>query len=229
MRRSLDAITVCGPSGVGKGTLLGRILKNYPDYFAYSVSHTTRNMRKGEKDGREYYFVDIATMNEMERRGEFIETCEVHGNKYGTSWAAINSIRNSGKVCIFEVDVQGAEKIHQRSDILNTEFIFIAPPSLEELCRRIRIRGSESEATLQRRLCTAQNELNFFNENRSFFSYVILNNDIDVAYEELVKVFSEIFEKYGMKKLIQQQSFLFAPRVKEEEEQLRKKNEINKK
>lgn len=198
MLRQLDAITVCGPSGVGKGTLLGRLFKNYPDRFGYSVSHTSRALREGERDGREYHFVDRTTMEQMRDNNEFLELCEVHGNLYGTSLKAVEAVRNTGKICVFEVDVKGAQKIRAKHDVLNTLFVFITPPSIEDLRERIRKRGAETEEVLQRRLCTAHDELQFVKENADFFSHIIVNNNLDTAYEELLRVFNEEFIKHNM-------------------------------
>ncbi|RNF11911.1 guanylate kinase [Trypanosoma rangeli] len=199
----LEAIAVCGPSGVGKGALLGRLLKEFPDYFGYSVSHTTRAPREGEENGREYHFSDRATVDSMRDNGEFIEVCEVHGNLYGTSVNAINVVRDAGKVCILEVDIKGVQKIRNMKESLNVLYIFVTPPSMEELCERIRKRGADNEEVLQRRLRTAEEELRFVEENSTFFSHIILNKDLDVAYEKLLRIIDETFETCNMCKLRQ--------------------------
>ncbi|ESL08153.1 guanylate kinase [Trypanosoma rangeli SC58] len=197
----LEAIAVCGPSGVGKGALLGLLQKDFPDFFGYSVSHTTRAPREGEENGREYHFSDRATIEGMRDNGEFIEVCEVHGNLYGTSVNAINVVRDAGKVCILEVDIKGVQKIREMKESLNILYIFVTSPSMEELRERIRKRGADSEEILQRRLRTAEEELRFVEENPTFFSHIILNKDLDVAYEELLRILDETFETCNMCKL----------------------------
>ncbi|RNF26047.1 guanylate kinase [Trypanosoma conorhini] len=196
----LDAIAICGPSGVGKGALLGRLLKDFPDRFGYSVSHTTRPPREGEENGREYHFSDRATVERMQDEDEFIELCEVHGNLYGTSAKAMAAVRDTGKVCILEVDIKGVQKIRDKES-LNALYIFVTSPSMEELRERIRKRGADNEEVLQRRLRTAEEELRFVEENPTFFSHIILNEDLDAAYEELHRILEEAFETCNMRGL----------------------------
>ncbi|EKF32494.1 guanylate kinase, putative [Trypanosoma cruzi marinkellei] len=201
MNSPLDAIAICGPSGVGKGALLGRLLRDFPDRFGYSVSHTTRAPREGEENGREYHFSDRVTVEKMRDEGGFIELCEVHGNLYGTSVRAVAEVRSTGKVCILEVDIKGAKKIREKTGLLNAFYIFVTPPSMEDLRERIRKRGAENEEVLQHRLRTAEEELRFVEENPTFFSHIILNKDLDAAYEELLRILNEAFLRCNMSNL----------------------------
>lgn len=129
MNKALNAIVVCGPSGVGKGTLLKKLLSDYPDRFAYSVSHTTRQPRDGEVDGKDYYFVTRQTILKMFENNEFLQLCDVHGNLYGTSVAAVRVVQRMGKTCLLEIDVKGAQKLRSRADgDLNMAYFFITAP-----------------------------------------------------------------------------------------------------
>ncbi|CCW63113.1 unnamed protein product, partial [Phytomonas sp. EM1] len=193
----LDAIVLCGPSGVGKGTLLNRLLSDYKDRFAFSISHTTRGIREGEVDGRHYHFVPVEVMKEMERRGEFLEMCEVHGNFYGTSIAAVQAARKDGKVCIIEIDVKGAMKLHAREQdgSITARYLFLTAP-MEVLRDRLLLRGTESEALRQRRLETAKFELDFLEANPDLFSAVVVNDDLNMAYTRLVQSINAIFSQF---------------------------------
>ncbi|KEG10274.1 guanylate kinase [Trypanosoma grayi] len=199
--RPLGAITVCGPSGVGKGTLLGRLMRTYPDRFGYSVSHTTRAPREGEVNGREYHFVDRPTMEKLRDSGEFLEVCEVHGNLYGTTVKAVKDVQDTGNICIIETDVKGAQKLRERASHLNMLYIFFNAPSMEDLRERIKKRGADSEEVLQHRLETAEEELQFLKENPGFFSHVIVNKDLEKTYEELLSIVNATLEKHDMAKL----------------------------
>ncbi|KAL1508382.1 hypothetical protein AB1Y20_004492 [Prymnesium parvum] len=178
-------VVICGPSGVGKGTLLQKLLADFPDEFGFSVSHTTRGARPGEQDGVHYHFCEKAEMEAMIKRGEFIEYAHVHQNIYGTSIAAVETVRAAGKTCLLDIDVQGAQIVKQTD--LDALFLFVAPPSFEELERRLRGRRTESEEKVQVRLETARKELAFLTDpaNEGFFNVVIVNENLDEAYAQL--------------------------------------------
>eukprot|EP00796_Vickermania_ingenoplastis_P004467 gene4467-3262_t len=185
MPNPLQAIVVCGPSGVGKGTLLKRLLGDYADRFAFSVSHTTRAPRPTERDGVDYHFVDEPTIFKMRDQKKFLELCCVHGKYYGTSVAAVQAVEQMGKICILEVDVNGAQCVKKLPEPLRASYIFITAP-FEELRKRIIARGSYNEDDLQRRLNTAQAELDFVHNNETFFDCTLENIDVDGAYRGLV-------------------------------------------
>ena len=140
-------IVVCGPSGVGKGTLLDKLLKEHPDEFGFSVSHTTRAPRVGEVNGVHYHFCGKDEMEQMIRDGAFLEYARVHSNIYGTSVAAVQAVAKDGKTCLLDIDVQGAEAVKRST--LDARFLFIAPPSYEVLEQRLRGRGTETEDKVQ--------------------------------------------------------------------------------
>mmetsp|Transcript_45825 Transcript_45825/g.74774 ORF Transcript_45825/g.74774 Transcript_45825/m.74774 type:complete len:317 (-) Transcript_45825:129-1079(-) len=173
-------IVLAGPSGVGKGTLIQRLMEEYPLKFGFSISHTTRNPRPGEKNGVQYHFV---TKEEFEKlKPDMIEWAAVHNNMYGTSTQAVRDVISQGKVCILDIDVQGAEAVKRTN--LNPFLIFIKPPSLEILEKRLRGRGTETEEAIQNRLKNAQKELDA-STKPGLFEKILVNDDLEVAYKEL--------------------------------------------
>jgi len=174
-------VIVSSPSGAGKSTLCSMLREEFPA-LRFSVSHTTRTPRPNESDGREYHFVKRATFEHMVAQGAFAEWAWVHGHLYGTSLAEIDEARNNGAEILFDIDYQGARQI--KAHIPGAVSIFILPPSLAELERRLRGRGTEDEETTLRRLHNAQGEL----EHYDFFDYVVVNNDLDTAYAQLKSI-----------------------------------------
>jgi guanylate kinase len=169
---------ITAPSGAGKSSLIKALLAQDPA-LVLSVSTTTRPPRPGEKDGREYHFVDPARFQAMLERGEFLESAEVHGHRYGTSQKVIEEVRAAGKDLLLEIDWQGAEQVRRlHPDCIG---IFILPPSLAELERRLRKRAQDSEAVIRRRLHNAAEEMSHAVE----FKYAIINNHFDDALRDL--------------------------------------------
>ena len=179
MRGRLFVITA--PSGAGKTSLTKALLAAEPG-LKLSTSYTTRAPRSGEQNGREYHFVDERTFLAMRERGEFLEHALVHGNRYGTSRKVIADTLERGQDLVLEIDWQGAAQV--RTLYPDCVGIFILPPSLEELERRMRARGQDAEAVIQRRLANAQEEMAHADE----FEYRIINKDFDTARAELAKI-----------------------------------------
>lgn len=169
---------VAAPSGAGKTTLVRLLLEGELD-VQLSVSYTTRDPRPGEADGREYHFVDTAEFRAMIERHEFLEWAEVHGNFYGTSKKWIADQLAGGRDVLLEIDWQGAQQV--RSLFTEAIGIFILPPSMEELTRRLTGRGTDSAAVISRRLAAAQAEMRHVGE----FDYVIINDQLDQALDDL--------------------------------------------
>ncbi len=169
---------VTAPSGAGKSSLIEALLKEDPS-LTLSVSYTTRPPRPGERNGREYHFVDDATFMAMLERGEFLESAQVHGCRYGTSHAVIRDTLERGRDLVLEIDWQGAQQVRR----LHPEGIgiFILPPSVAELERRMRARAQDSEEVIRRRLESAEEEMSHAPE----FNYVIINKDFDEAKRDL--------------------------------------------
>jgi guanylate kinase len=172
---------VTAPSGAGKSSLIQAILKGDPT-LKLSVSYTTRAPRSGEQNGREYHFVDEPTFLAMRDRGEFLEHAEVHGHRYGTSKKVILDALARGEDLLLEIDWQGARQV--RALYPACVGIFILPPSLEELEKRLRGRAQDSEEVIRRRLQNARAEL----EHQHEFKYAIINKDFDAAREALADI-----------------------------------------
>jgi guanylate kinase len=171
----LVLLILCSPSGAGKTTLTRHLLENLRD-FTFSVSHTTRKPRAGEVDGREYHFVDRVRFQELIVGGEFAEWAEVHGNLYGTSVREIERARTEGKRgIVFDVDYQGARQI--KAKLHEAVGVFVLPPSMSELRRRLEGRGTEDEGTIQKRFEKAWIEI----EHYGFFDYLVVNDDLPRA------------------------------------------------
>ena len=178
-------LIVSSPSGAGKTTLCNRLREEFPQ-LRFSVSHTTRKPRPNEVDGREYHFTDKETFTRMIEENAFAEWAHVHGNLYGTSLSEIEVARNTANGVLFDVDYQGARQIKARMP--QAVGVFILPPSLAELERRLRGRGTEDEPTTLRRLQAAKGEI----EHYGFFDYVVVNDEIQRAYDNLrALVFAE--------------------------------------
>ena len=169
---------VSAPSGAGKTTLVGRLLQDDP-LVRHSVSFTTRSPRPGEQDGREYNFIDVQRFLAMRERGEFAEWAEVHDNFYGTSRTWLEQRMQEGCDMMLEIDWQGAQQM--RRQFPEAVSIFIVPPSIAELERRLRGRGADSEDVIARRVAGALGEMRHVAE----FDFVIINNDLDIALGEL--------------------------------------------
>ncbi|XP_077346731.1 guanylate kinase isoform X1 [Lithobates pipiens] len=181
-------VVLSGPSGAGKSTLLKRLLKDYEGIFGFSVSHTTRNPRPGESNGKDYYFVSREVMQKGIDNGEFIETAVFSGNMYGTSKAAVQDVQAKNQICILDIDMQGVKSIKKTN--LNAIYISIQPPSVETLEKRLRDRKTESEESLQKRLRAAREDIEISKEP-GLFDAVILNDDLEEAYGQLKDSLSE--------------------------------------
>jgi guanylate kinase len=180
-KRSGKLFVITAPSGAGKTSLIDAVMREDPT-LKISVSYTTRAPRPGEKHGVDYHFVDEATFRGMQARGEFLESAQVHGNHYGTSRKVILDAIERGEDLILEIDWQGADQVRRiYPDCIG---IFILPPSVEELERRMRARAQDSEAVIRERVKNAREELAHAGE----FKYAIINKDFDTARRELAEV-----------------------------------------
>jgi len=175
-------LVITGPSGVGKGTLIQRLLKSCPQ-LQLSVSATTRDPRAGEINGRDYHFLSGEEFEERVGAGEFVEHAEYAGNRYGTLRSELE--RPAGGI-VLEIDLQGARQV--RETLPDAMQVFIAPPSLEDLEQRLRGRGSDSADQIARRLEVAPTEM----EAQEEFGKVVVNDDLDAALGELVDLAARI-------------------------------------
>jgi guanylate kinase len=180
---------VSGPSGAGKTSLIQHVRGDlqrlgYDVYF--SISHTTREARPNEVDGREYHFVTRETFQTMIERAEFIEWAHVHGQMYGTSRGEVQERLERGEDVVLDIDVQGARIISGEEALRSHSLsVFVFPPSFEDLESRLRSRGLNTEEDVQRRLEKASDEIE---EGLSFYDYVIINDELEVAAESLKAV-----------------------------------------
>jgi len=169
---------VCSPSGAGKTTLCHKLLERFAD-LRFSVSHTTRERRANEVDGHDYHFVDDATFDRMIAAGDFVEWAHVHSHRYGTSHAELRAAAEQGRSILFDVDFQGAAQI--RVKVPGAVAIFILPPSLAELRRRLEERRTETPASLELRFRNALREIEAYPQ----FDYVVVNDELPCAVETL--------------------------------------------
>ncbi|KAI5560519.1 hypothetical protein BDE02_16G052100 [Populus trichocarpa] len=178
-------VVISGPSGVGKGTLISMLMKEFPSMFGFSVSHTTRAPRGMEKDGVHYHFTEQSIMEKEIKDGKFVEYASVHGNLYGTSIEAVEVVTDAGKRCILDIDVQGARSV--RASSLEAILIFICPPSMEELETRLRSRRTETEEQILKRLQNAEVEMEQ-GKSSGIFDHILFNDNLDGCYESLKKL-----------------------------------------
>ncbi len=177
-------VVLAGPTAVGKGTVAARIRQTHPEVWV-SVSATTRPPRPTERDGVHYHFVGDAEFDRMQSAGELLEWAVVHGRaKYGTPAAPVHEILAQGRPALLEIDLQGARQV--REAMPQALFVFLAPPSWDELVHRLVGRGTESAQEREVRLGTARQELAAVKE----FDVTIVNDDVDRASEELVSLLS---------------------------------------
>lgn len=168
-------IILSGPSGVGKGTVRNFFMKDESLNLTYSISMTTRSPRKGEVDGKDYIFSTKEDFEKAIENGELLEWAEFVGNYYGTPLAQVEKLRNEGKNVMLEIEVQGAEQVCKK--VPDCISIFMIPPTMEELERRIRGRSTEAEELIQERLAKAEKEMKLIKN----YKYVVCNDDPELA------------------------------------------------
>ena len=190
MRKKTKLIILSAPSGAGKTTLVHHLMKKVPN-LAFSISATSRKPRKGEVNGKDYYFISAEEFKKKIREGAFVEWEEVYENQfYGTLIAEVERLRKEGKHVVFDVDVKGGLSIKRLygNDALA---VFIKPPSMQVLEQRLRKRSTEDEESLKKRLARAEEELSF----ESRFDVTLINDDLEKAKIEIVEVVKQFVEK----------------------------------
>lgn len=177
-------VVLAGPSGVGKDALVHKLREAHPGVFTRSVSHTTRAQRPGEKDGVDYHFVSKTKMIEMIALDELVECAEVHGNYYGTSKESVAAAQANGGIPLLILDVQGARNLHAQME--GGVFVFVKPPDMDELRRRLVERGTETQDEIEVRMKTAIVELAASKEPH--WTATLVNDDFGQCFAELVAV-----------------------------------------
>ena len=175
-------IIFAAPSGAGKSSLINKIIESDLNNFELSISATTRAQRDGETHGKDYFFISDNEFNELKNSEAFIEYAVVHGHQYGTLKSFINEKLETGTNIVLDIDVQGFKQI--KEVIKDTISIFIIPPSIEELSKRLTMRGLDSDETIKERLINAKTEL----KSAELFDYIVLNQDFDKALEEISSI-----------------------------------------
>ena len=181
MEKRGTLFVISAPSGAGKTTLIGQVLKQFPQ-LSYSISHTTRKPRKGEIHGRDYFFIDEKEFQTLILQDQWIEWAQVHGNFYGTSKAFVTQKLAAGENILLDIDVQGARQIMNSE--LGLVSIFILPPSIEALLQRLENRGTDSKTVILQRMENARLEM----DQQSAYDHVIVNDEIDQAVADLCSI-----------------------------------------
>jgi len=181
-RRGL-LLVISSPSGAGKTSLSRRLVADHPE-LSLSVSATTRGPRPGEENGREYHFVSPETFEQMIKDGEFLEWADVHEHRYGSPKAPVMAEVAAGRDVLFDIDWQGARSVAAAA-VEDVVRVFILPPSMAELSRRLHARAQDAEDVIQRRLGRAYDEIGKWSE----YDYLILNEDYDLAYADLAHIY----------------------------------------
>ncbi|KAI1480749.1 guanylate kinase [Daldinia eschscholtzii] len=175
-------VVISGPSGVGKGTLFKRLFDAHKDCFALSVSHTTRKPRAGEAHGVDYYYVSPEEFEALVQADGFVEHAKFGSNRYGTSKQTIADQTAKGRVVVLDIEMEGVKQIKKSG--IEARYVFIKPPSFEELERRLRGRGTEDEESIVKRLNQAKLELEYA-DTPGVHDIIIVNDDVEKAYKKL--------------------------------------------
>lgn len=202
MSLATGCLVIAGPSGVGKSSMIGGAMELNPDWI-FSISATTRTIREGETDGREYHFLNPEQFQQKIADGEFLEYARVYGNFYGTPVSELDRAASLGKNLLIEVDTVGCLSIRAlRPEI---PLVAILPPDLEELKRRLRDRGTESDESLQRRFANIVAEL----QRMRGFDYAIINDDLSTAQDQLAEIMS--ISEHGLGRVKERVDRLLGP------------------
>lgn len=193
----IEPLVVCGPSGVGKGTIINKYMEELggSDLFGFSVSHTTRDPRPGEENGVHYHFTSLEAMKREIDAGLFLEHAKVHGNYYGTSWQTLRDSQLQGKRCLLDIDVQGVKHLKSYCDDVPTfqpKYIFVAPPSLDSLLKRLEGRGTETAESLARRTANAKAEVEY-GRTPGNFDGIVVNDDLDQACRDFQQAVESLY------------------------------------
>lgn len=180
-------VLMSGPSGVGKGTILTRLLENPELNLTFSVSMTTRNKREGEEHGKHYFFVTREHFDDNIKRNNFLEHATFVENSYGTPKDYVLDLMNKGKNVLIEIEVLGAKMLLNNVDNNDVLSFYIVPPSIDDLISRLRLRGTEDEVTIQKRAARFAEEIKYKDQ----YNHVIVNDDLETAIEEITNIIKQ--------------------------------------
>ena len=183
-----NLVVISGPSGVGKGTIIQKLI-DHDSTLKVAVSACTRTPRQGEIDGETYYFLSEEEFKQKIENDEFVEWCEVHGNYYGTLKIEIEKLTDNGHTCILEIDTEGAKKLKERvNDCLS---VFLTPPTMQCLRDRLEQRQTEDSETIARRILRAEEEL----KEVSGYDYVVINDEVSTAFKDTYEIISSFIRR----------------------------------
>lgn len=180
--KDLTPRVVYGPSGVGKGTIIGDAKASFPDLIDHCVSHTSRQPRQGEVPGTAYHFVTREEFEKLKAEDGFIETAQYGGNYYGTSVAAVNAVQDAGKIAVLDIEIEGVKQVRSHASF-KAKFLYLAPPSREVLEERLRGRKTDSEEQILKRLKQGVVEM-AYGENEGKDDTKLVNDDLETAKKE---------------------------------------------
>ncbi|RMZ66275.1 guanylate kinase [Pyrenophora seminiperda CCB06] len=178
-------IVISGPSGAGKSTILSRLFAEYPHKFGFSISHTTRQPRGTEQHGKEYYFVTKEEFEKLIANKGFVEYAQFGSNYYGTSVKAVNDIAERGQVCILDIEMEGVKQVANHPTFPRPRFLFLQPPDMHILEKRLRSRATDEEDAILKRLNQAKVEMEFAHSGQAPHDKIVINDDLDKAYKEV--------------------------------------------
>lgn len=184
MKQSGKLFIISAPSGAGKSTLIRQVLKRF-DTLSYSISHTTRSPRKNEVNGQDYFFITAKEFEEKIDQGDWLEWAKVHDHYYGTSKAFVNASLAKGQSLILDIDVQGAKQILKAG--IKAVTLFIMAPSFDVLTQRLKDRGTDTRAVIEKRLENARQEI----EQKELYQYCVVNDDLDEAIASMCRIFEK--------------------------------------
>ncbi|SCQ16276.1 guanylate kinase, putative [Plasmodium ovale] len=176
-------LVICGPSGVGKGTLIKKLLREYPNLFRFSVSCTTRRRREKEKDGIDYYFLEKEEFQKRLNDNSFLEFDQYANNFYGTLKSEYDKAEEEKKICLFEMNINGVKQLKKCNYVEKAIYVFVKPPSTDILLHRLKNRNTENEEQIQKRMFELKREMQEATEVG--FNLFIINDDLTKTYEEL--------------------------------------------
>lgn len=196
IKHTYKPLVIASPSGGGKGTVITRLLKDFPSLFQKNVSFTTRKIREGEQHGVDRFFVSVAEFEKEIQEKSLIEYAKFADNYYGTSHNYIKSVINAGKVCLIEVEIEGIKSMEKLK--LDFNYVYILPPSMEVLKARLVGRGSETEESLNKRLKIAEGEIAFAKSSH-VFQKLFVNDDFEKFYAEFKAYLNHIYPTLDLK------------------------------